>query len=297
MADKKPLRVTTAFGPSRDETLLLTAHPDEQYEGDGPSARRRTLVLALKGSRATFVEERPVPLVRSWYSRATGTAYCTSVDTNKIHLWRAGRWSEETFASAPVEFVRFIFGIEGPTPQDNQLFLSTRRGLFTRVGNVWSQHKLRGEDAPYQIHGRTPSEVFIGGDTLWRWDGRAPKRIEPPDDDSADAVWVTADNRLVVGYTYLSITNATGGWERLATPGETVGVLAELNGALYATTSRGVVRVTPGGCALVSPLADVDQMSVVGDALVAMGDNLSLVGDGTSWQPIQVPWCEMGKRP
>src|SRR5450432_3138395 len=63
MADEKPLRVLTAFGPSRDETLLLTVHPDEQYERGGPSPRRRTLVLALSGSTARFIEEWPVPLV------------------------------------------------------------------------------------------------------------------------------------------------------------------------------------------------------------------------------------------
>lgn len=298
MPDKKALRVSTAFGASRDEALLLAVHPDEEHDPSGdPMPHRRTLILALKGAEARFIEERPVPLVRSWFSRGSGTAYCSSIATNKLYRWHAGRWSEEVFTTTEIDFVLFIFGLEGPTPQADQLFLSTERGLFVRIGNVWSHHKLRGEDAPYQIHGRTPSEIFIGGDTLWKWDGHAPKRLKAPKDDSPDAVWLTADDHLVVGSTFLSVGNAAGDWERLTTPVEDFGVLAELNDVLYATTGQGVMRVMPGGCAMVSPPVDLDRMSAVGDALVAISDDVCLVGDGTSWQPIQVPACEMGQRP
>ena len=43
-------------------------------------------------------------------------AYCTARDSNKLHLWRAGKWSEEVFAPAPVDSMMFVFGLDGPTP-------------------------------------------------------------------------------------------------------------------------------------------------------------------------------------
>jgi hypothetical protein len=298
MPDKKPLRVSTAFGPSRDQTLLFTAHPDEEHDKNGdPVAKRRTLILALKGNQATFVDEQPVPLVRSWYSATSGAAYCSSVRSNKIHKFSANKWSDEVFASSAPDFVRFIFGLGGDKPEEDQLFLSTTSGLFVRIDNVWAHHDLEGERFPYQSHGRKPSEVFVGGPTLWRWDGQGLTALDPPEDDTASAVWVTADDRLVVGSTYLSVSKDDGEWERIDAPVEDFGNLVELGGTLYASSGSGVVRVMPGGTAKVSPTTEVDRLVAVGDALVAIGDDRSLVGEGRAWQDIQLPACEVGKRP
>lgn len=299
MGDSKPLRITGAFGPSRDQALLLAAHPDEEHTPGGAIVpKRRTLVLSLAGSTATFVEERPQPLVRAWYSRGSGVAYCSSVASNKLHLLRAGKWSEEVFSPTPVDVVMFLFGIDGPTPEEDQVFLSTPRGLYARVGNKWTHHPLGGSGHANQIHGRKPSEVFIGGPTLWKWDGQTATELEPPDDDTATAVWVTADDRLIAGNTHLSITNAAGEWERIDTPTQHFGGLDELDGIIYAASREGVMQVMlDGGSALVSPRARTRRFVNLGDALIAISNEACLVGKGLLWQAVQVPSCEVGKRP
>ena len=38
-------------------------------------------------------------------------------------------------------------------------------------------------------------------------------------------------------------------------------------------------------------------MANVGDGLIAFGEATALVGDGKTWKEIQVPSCEVGKRP
>lgn len=299
MPDKKPLRISTAFGPSRDKTLLLAVHPDEEHDTAGnPVARRRTLVLALHGDQAVFVEERPVPLTRSWFSPSTGVAYCASVASNRIYKWQSGAWSEEEFSPSAIDFVRFIYGFGGGSPPEDEIFLATRKGLFVRTGGVWKHHPLDGEGFAYQIDGRVRTEVFIGGEMLHKWDGQRAQPVEGPKDDSISGVCVTSADQLVGGNTYLSVAQGDGSWVRIDTPTREFGMLAEHRGVLYATaSSAGVMRVLPPPAVLVTPPYEIDRLIDVGDALLAVGDDVSLVGDGTTWTPIRVPLCEFGQLP
>src|SRR5260370_23950450 len=162
MAEKKTLRIVAAFGPSRSKTLLLSEHPDETHDEEGnPLPNARTLILSLKDDRATFVEEQPTPLFRVWYSTKSGVAYCTSVVTNKIYKWNSGKWTSEGFSERPVEVVRFIFGFAADDAKQDQLFLTSKELLFVRQNGTWKTHKLPKARFPFQIHGRSPSEVFI----------------------------------------------------------------------------------------------------------------------------------------
>jgi hypothetical protein len=299
MADKKPLRISSAFGPSRDQTLLLAVHPDEEHDRAGnPVPHRRTLILALQGDQAAFVEQRPVPLVRAWYSPLSGVAYCTSVASNKIYKWKSGAWSDEVFSSSVVDFVTFIYGFPEKSANDDQLFLATEKGLFVRTRGVWEHHSLDGEGFAYQIHGRIPTEIFVGGEALHKWDGQRAQVIEAPTDDSISGLCVTSDDRLVGGNTYLNVLEPDGTWARIETPVHEFGMLIEHRGALYATaSSAGVMRVLPSPAVLVTPPHEIDRLVDVGDALIAVGDDISLVGDGAAWTPIHVPLCEVGQMP
>jgi hypothetical protein len=298
MAKAKPLIIWTAFGPSRDEALLLAAHPDETHDEFGnPRPDRRTLVLALEGNDARFMEEHPAPLARAWYSKGSGVGYCTSVDSRKLYKWQAGKWSEEVFSEAPIDFITFIFGFPGAEPKEDQLFLVASKLLFIRSKGTWKKHSLKGSEFPIQVHGRDPSEVFIGGEPLLKWNGKKVEEIEGPDDgDLICGLWVTADERLVGGDTDMSITTPEGGWKRLRTPVKNFGTLTELDGVIYATSREGMVRVLPPKAEVVSPKLDVKRVANVGDALIALGEAFSLVGREKSWKKITVPELEAGKK-
>jgi hypothetical protein len=297
MPEKKPLRISTAFGPSRDQAVVLAVHPDEEHAPGGkPRPDRRTFVLRLEGNRAVLVETRPLPLVRSWYSTGSGVGYCSSVASDKLYKWQAGRWSEEVFHDKPVQFVRFVFGFPGPTPDADLLFLAAREGVFVRDARGWRLLK-QAAGFPLQVHGRASTEVFVGGETLFRWDGKKLSAMESPEDDTIAVLQVTADDRLVGGDTYMSITTPAGTWERLPMPMKEFRTMTELGGVIYAgTLDGGVARVLPGpGVAVTTPF-NVALLANLGDALLASGDGQTFVGDGTRWEPIQVPAYEAGQR-
>ncbi len=298
MAEKVALRLSTAFGPSREHATLLAFHPEEAHDPYGkPIATRRTLVLALKGNAAVFREERPVPLVRSWYSTGSGVGYCTSLATNKIFKCQAGKWSEETFSDTPVKIVRFIFGFAGSTPEADQLFLVSADALFVRTNGVWKRQGLKGQAGPYQIHGREPTEVFVGGDPLLKWDGKALAEVASPEDgEILTTVWVTSDDRLIGGARSMYLTEPDGQWQPLPVPEANYGNLMELNGVVFASSDAGLVQVRPPHAGFVDTNKFV-RLVGVGDALIAVGDSVSIVGDGKTWPEIQMPLCEAGKRP
>lgn len=299
MGDKKPLRISTAFGPSLDQTLLMAVHPDEEFDGDEASSTRRTLILALQGDRAVFREEAPMPLTRAWYSAASGVAYIASVETNKLYKWKAGKWSDEVFTDAPVRFITYVFGIGADAPEDDQLFLCARDRLFIRSRAGWTNWKMPEDGLPFQVHGRSPTAVFIAaGNAIFQWDGQNLQEMAAPNRDNATALWVTQDDRLLAGDRNLSMLGANGRWAPMALPFRDVSSLMELSGEVYASVvERGVARVLPAPAALVTPPFEVDRLEFVGNGIVAVGSPFSMLTDGTCWQTIQVPECELGQRP
>jgi hypothetical protein len=299
MPEKSPLRIKAVFGPSRDQSLLLTAHPEESHDKFGkPVPNRRTLVLALKGTVATFREEHPAPLVRAWYSPGSGVAYCTSVATNKLYKWQSGKWSEEVFTDAPVKIVRFIFGLPGTKPEEDQVFLAAADAVFIRTNGTWKRHRVKNETPPYQIHGRKPDEVFIGGDPLRKWNGKSLEEVASPDDgEIIKAVWVTDDDRLIGGGRSLYTTDEEGAWHALEVPLANLGHLEELGGVVYCASDGGLVQAKPPQAGFVTAPVNLPFLANVGDGLIAFGDETALVGDGKTWKEIQVPSCELGKRP
>jgi hypothetical protein len=296
---EKTLVLDAAFGPSRDQTLLLTHHPEESHDEYGRARLNvRTLILSLKGNKATFREERPVPLRRAWYSPTSGVAYCASVDSNKLFKWQGGVWSEEVFTDKPVPFVRYLFGIPGEKPEDDQLFLAVSKALFIRSQGLWKRHKLAYE-APFQIHGRLPTDVYIGSIPPVRWDGKKLTEFEAPDDggEILHALWVASDDRLIGGTQTLYRSTSDGGWEDLGLPQAHYGNLVEFAGVLYSPTDRGMVQVQPTGPAPVAgPAVDLNRAVDVGDGLIGIGA-VSVVFDGKAWKTIELPACEVGRRP
>ena len=169
MSEPKPLTLVTAFGPSLERAVLLAAHPDEQFRPDGnPIADRRSLVLRLDGERAVVVDEVLAPLVRSWYS-SSGAGYCSTIDSNLLWRWEGGRWSTEQFSERRVDMIRHVFGFAGKQPADDELWMCTKGALFHRAHQTWTRHELT-QRFPYQIHGRSASELYIGGEALLRYE-------------------------------------------------------------------------------------------------------------------------------
>ncbi len=119
-----------------------------------------------------------------------------------------------------------------------------------------------------------------------------------PNRDNATALWVTQDDRLLAGDRNLSMLGANGRWAPMALPFRDVSSLMELSGEVYASVvERGVARVLPAPAALVTPPFEVDRLDFVGNGIVAVGSPFSMLTDGTRWQTIQVPECELGQRP
>lgn len=292
MSEPKPLTLVTAFGPSLERAVLLAAHPDEQFRPDGnPAADRRSLVLRLDAERAVVESEVSVPLVRSWYSGG-GTGYCSTIDSNVLWKWEQGRWSTEEFSERRVDMIRHIFGFAGDRPEDDELWMCTKGALFHRAAGTWTRQDL-AQRFPYQIHGRSSSEVYIGGEALLRYDGTALQELEAPPGDQPSALWVTSDDRLIAGDRKLSISTAAGKWERIETPIGDYMLMAELDGRVFAGTSGdGVVTVHPGAVERSSPPFDVTLLVAVGDGLIAIGDEQSMAYDGRRWWKIQMPECE-----
>ena len=299
MSKKVPLRLSTAFGPSRDQAVLLAVHPEEEHDDYGkPLPTRRTLILSLKGNVATFREEPSMPLARSWYSAGSGVGYCTSVESNKLYKWQAGKWSEEVFSPTAITFVRFIFGFSGATPEEDQLFLTTPEGVFVRANGAWKRHAVTGQKFAHQIHGRDPSEVYIGGEPAFKWDGKRMQEVGGPDDgEITKALMVTSDELLVGGSRSMYITDANGDWQPLGVPAANYGNLMELNGVLFASSDKGLVQVRPPKRSFAKGSVKLGRLISVGDALIAMGESAAIVGDGTTWKDIKMPSCEVGKRP
>ncbi len=298
MTDPKPLRILDAFGPDLEHATLVAVHPDETHDANGdPVAERRTLLLSLSGDAATFVEQVPLALTQCWTS-ANGTVYFGKVGSNALSVRSGGEWHEEIFSDDPVGYVRFLWGMSGATPREDRLFISSMDGVFIRSADGWVRHDAPGEGFPHQIHGRKPDEVYIGGDQLVQYDGTALVELEGPDDDAIPALWVTQDDRLLGGDTRLSITNADGGWERIATKIGDFLVMAEFGGHVYAATYEGgVARVHPGVPERVTPEFDVDRVVSFSDGLVAPGEPHSMVFDGQTWRSISVPTCHVGATP
>jgi hypothetical protein len=291
----KTLRVNTAFGESLGQTLLLAAHPDETHDANGdPLPNARTLVLALQGDRAVFREQLDLPLVRSFYS-SSGVAYCGSVQRGTVHKWQAGRWSAEAFSSAPVDFVRYVFVVPGIVPDEDVVFIATPDRVFVRDGGRWTDHRA---EYPLQMDGTRKDQVFVGSPELSMWDGGRLVALGSPKDDSINGLAVTADDRLVGGEKYVSISTPDGGWDRIDTPTTGIYAFARFRDEVYALSDKaGVVRVCPGPAVLVSPAIDPIGLAVVGDGLIAIGEDTVLAYDGTRWTTVSLPACEAGKLP
>lgn len=296
MPSAKPLTVTTAFGKSLKETVLLAVHPDESHDEEGePIPSARTFVLELKGDSATIREELPFHLVSSWYS-TSGAAYCGAVASGTLHQWHAGKWSELVFSSKNVEVVNYVFGVAGKTPGDDTLFLASPERIFVREAQKWLNK--RGPNGAHQIDGLTADQVYIGGEELMVWDGKKLNALEGPDDDNISGLAVSADDRLIGGNSNANISDGDGGWERIDTPVEDFFSFARLGDAVYGlTTEDGVVRLYPGKPKVVSPALEASGLVAVGDGLIAYGDDGVLAFDGKKWSKVKLPSVEKGKKP
>jgi hypothetical protein len=300
MALPVKLRVYTCFGASLNSTLLLACHPDEFVdENDNEVPNARTLVLQLSNGRAVFVGEVGGPLFRSWFSAGSQTAYCTSEEfNNELHIWRAGHWSKESFESGPAPFIRFVYGWSGQTPEEDVLFLAAEELLFVRQNGVWSKHPVPDEWTPWQIVAAARDQVYLGGSELYLWNGSSLTELGLPDGDSARCLALTADDRLVAGERYVSLSRPDGSWERLAMPTKGFYMFNRLGDTVYGLSDdMGVLRLLPGPPVAVTRTLDATALIHVGDGLVAIGNDGVIIFDGSTWSEVDIPLCEVRKQP
>lgn len=299
MSSRVPLRIDSAFGASLGSTLLLSSHPEESHDDNGdPRPDARTLVLALRGNRASFVNELQTPALRSWYSTGSQTAYCGSVDSNAIHLYHGGRWTRQSFSDKPVDYIRYVYGWAGTTPESDTVMLATQDSLFVRLGGAWKQYQVPGEGFPLQMVGTSPQQIYVGGPELCLWDGTTLTALEGPPWDNTDCLAITPDDRLVAGSEYVSVSRPDGGWEKLDTPMRGFAAFARYKDTIYALSHEdGVASVYPGPVTAVTRALEATTLVSVGDGLVAIGDDGVLVFDGSQWSEIEIPLCEVGKLP
>jgi hypothetical protein len=299
MSTAQRLRVFSALGASRAETFIVSAHPDESHDATGELIPgRRTLLLKVSGNRAVLAEEVPAPLTRSWYS-ASGAAYFGVNDSGSLRRLYKGAWSEEKFSDTPVSFIAYIYAVPGETPDTDTLFLASPQQIFIRQDGKWQMKRPPGEGLPYQIDGSDPKQVFIGGSELAQWNGSKLTVLEAPDDDIIDGLALSADDRLVGGNSYVSVSEADGGWRRIATPTKRFYAYARWRDHVYTLSSKsGVLRVYPGPVeVLTRPLKGPVGLVAVGDGLIALSREAVLMFDGSQWTEIQIPTCELGKLP
>jgi len=300
MSSAKVLHVRSAFGRSLQETYLLAAHPDEDLDDQGrPRRDARTLVLKLQGKRAVYQEQLPVRLGSCWYS-STGVAYCGAIDSRVIYKYAAGSWTEEQFSEKPVDFVSYIFAVPGESPASDTVFLATPKQIFIRQGGKWLSTPALGEGFPFQMDGTRGDQVYIGGPELGMWDGKKLVALDAPEDDNLGSLALSSDDRLVGGSRAVSVSTESGGWERIATPPriKTFFMFARFRDEVYALSgTKGVLRVYPGKASVVTQPLEAYWLASVGDGLVAVGEDVVFVYDGTSWSEVDIPKCELGKVP
>jgi hypothetical protein len=298
MSSAKVLHVRSAFGRSLQETYLLAAHPDEDLDAQGrPLRDARTLVLKLQGNRAVYQEQLPLRLGSSWYS-STGVAYCGAIDSKVIYKYAAGAWTEEQFSDKPVDFVSYIFAVPGESAAGDTVFLATPKQIFIRQGGKWLSKRAPGEGFPFQMDGTRGDQVYIGGPELSMWDGKKLVSLDAPEDDGLGSLVLSADDRLVGGSTYISISTESGGWERIAAPVKRFFMFARFREEVYALSGmKGVLRVYPGKPTVVTPPMEAYWLASVGDGLVAVGEDVVFAYDGTRWFEVDIPKCELGKVP
>jgi hypothetical protein len=298
MPSAKTLFVNSAFGPSLEKTILLAQQPDERIDSNGdPLPNVRSFVLGLRGRKAVLLEERPLPLVNSWYS-ASGVAYIASNERSTLQTWQSGSWAEEPFSPKPVDFIRYVFAIAGDSPHDDTVFLMARKRIYVRVAGKWRNFRAPGEGLPLQTDGTRADQVFIGGSTLSMWDGNQLVELESPEDDLMNRLAVSADDRLVGGNQYVNISNADGTWSRVDTPTLGMFAYARFRDSVYALSDKmGLLKVYPGKVEVLSSPIDPMGLASVGDGLIAYGTDGVLAYDGKQCFDVQIPACEVGKLP
>lgn len=300
MDTRKPLMAFSVFGQSLKNAIIIAGHPDERFKPDGTYAPdARTLLLRLDGNKAVYMEEFALPLLRSWMSK-NGTVYCTGAYTDKIFIRRNGLWSSETFSKTTVRVVNGLFGISAEDPSEDQLYMTTSDSIFfTRISGNWNSHVPPEEVtllcSPY---GTKPNEIYIGGSSLFLWNGTQLIQLEQPETDSMSALYVTADDRLIGGKEQLHISNEEGGWDDIKTSYSRFTKIVEFQGSLYAATfRRGIIRIYPKKPKAVTEVLKTRKIVAMNDGIIAFGDSGVFVShDGTKWFQVEMPVCKQGER-
>ncbi|MBN2716912.1 MAG: hypothetical protein JXX14_13755 [Deltaproteobacteria bacterium] len=294
MSNGAPLKVYSVFGANLENTYLLAANEDDRWDEDGEEIipDSRTILLRLRGDKAFYVSEVTAPIFDSWRSN-NGTVYCVAAESTKLFIWKDDTWTTEDIVDSPIN-ANSIFGISGDTSADDQLFITTDNcEYYARCDGKWIKSKApKKVNSFIGIYGLKKDEIYIGGSALFMWDGSQVVQVEEPANDSVYAFHITPDDRIICGHNYLHISDEDGGWENVPTSFNDFMSMAKLNDKIFAATyDSGIVQVFPGTPIAVTEKLETDNITSVGDGLVAVGDSGIFVSpDGESWKKITISY-------
>ena len=288
----KELELSTAFGPSLADAIFLAYQVDEADEETG---YHRSFVVKISGTTAKITETLPSPAYQSWLS-TSGTAYVTS-DNGEIWIHDRTGWSRERVCEERVQLGP-IWGWSGAAPQDDIVIAATHRSIYVRSNGTWQTHPMPPlPQMVLALHGLTPTEVYFTTDYgLWKWDGKALGAVEGPEQDLR-GVRVVSDDEMIVTAMQLFRWTTTRGWNELVSPGGLKHTIAvELfGGRVYVGSGFGVLELVGDTPTLVTEIF-CNLLVSVGDHLVA-GRRKTLLFDGKSWRPIDLPVLARGQTP
>ena len=293
MSEIKELLALTGFGNSLEGGYILAAHPDEMMAPNGwdPSTTRRTFILRINNKTTDLIEIVPAPLSEAWCSN-NGTAYCTAVMQDFIYIFADGQWTKETF-STKTEFVNFVWGFSGQTPEEDTVYLCAEGGsLFVRQRGKWTEYSAPGgANDIFHLHGLSSSEVYLCGDNgLLLWDGQAISEVEGPEECNPSGICVLSNQSIITVAKYMHTCSESSGWNMIETEYEDFQAILTVKNEVFAGTSEsGVVRIFPLPPTQVTTEFDCLRLCPLGGGILAAGTESCHLYDGKTWVRLQLP--------
>ena len=292
MADREELLMLTGFGNSAASSRILAVQPDEFGEEEW---KPRTFVFGLQGRSLGLVETLAAPIDECWMS-ANGASYCPT-NNGQLMCHVNGQWRLRPVCNRNEEFGAII-GFSGPTPAEDQLIVCGSSSIF--VGSV--AHGFievampDGVEEVWRLHGLKPNEVYVCTDAgVMRWDGRAMRQIDGPDDEIFDVLVLSPTELIAVGEEAHRWVDGNG-WShvRSALKDLAQGMCLFQNQVMLPALD-GVGRMEGNEIKRLSKFSS-NQLISCGDTLMAAGADGGLsVFNGTDWVRIKLPRIAPGE--
>jgi hypothetical protein len=297
--EQKKLIADVMVGGDPTRSIVLASHPDERMDPDGtdPSLTRRTIVLTFDGQRFTDATSLAFPLDRAWNS-TNGTGYCTPIRGHDVHLYTNGAWTQERFASQDEDVLR-IWGLSGPSSQEDRVYISTEGTLYIREGGAWAAHRAPDPvQSLYGVHGRSPDELYVCSDAgVLLWTGTRFEELEDDPRSPVKAIRIVGDEIYAGGRFLLHWTKASG-WQRWEPAVRNPTAIIDIGGVvIVGTFQKGVMERQGAAFGPVTRAFMCLDLQPIGHGAFATGDDGTFVRAAGRWQEVAMPLCAVDQLP